>query len=206
MTVSFLELGLYALALLVLFLTPGPVWLAVVARTMSGGFRAAFPLALGVALGDLIWPLVAILGVSWLVSVYGDFLIVLKWLAVAMFLSMGLLVMRHASAKITADNRLTRPGIWAGFGAGFVAIAANPKAALFYMGLLPSFFDMARVTGLDIALIVGLSVAVPFFGNLLLALLVDQMRQLLSSATALRRANLVAGWLLIVVAVVIAIT
>ena len=53
MTLSATDLALYALALFILFLTPGPVWLATMARAMSGGFRAAWPLAFGVAVGDV---------------------------------------------------------------------------------------------------------------------------------------------------------
>jgi threonine/homoserine/homoserine lactone efflux protein len=32
----------------------------------------------------------------------------------------------------------------AGFLAGLAAILANPKAILFYMGMLPGFFDLTR--------------------------------------------------------------
>ena len=67
MTVSPFDLALYAGALFILFLTPGPVWVAVAARTLAGGFHSAWPLALGVVIGDMIWPLIAILGVTWLV-------------------------------------------------------------------------------------------------------------------------------------------
>lgn len=206
MTVSALDVLLYAGALFVLFITPGPVWVAVVARTLSGGVKAAWPLALGVAFGDLIWPLVAILGVTWLIPVYADILILLKWIAVAMFVILGLLVIRHAGKEIGSDARLTRPGMWAGFVAGFVAVTANPKAALFYMGLLPSFFDLSQIGWADLTVILPVSMAVPFLGNLALAVFVDRMRRLLRSETALRRTNLIAGALLIGVGGAIALT
>ena len=51
MTLATSDLVLYAIAVLILFLTPGPVWVALLARAMSGGFQAALPLALGVAVG-----------------------------------------------------------------------------------------------------------------------------------------------------------
>ena len=47
MTLQASDLALYAIALLILFLTPGPVWVALLARAISGGFQAAWPLALG---------------------------------------------------------------------------------------------------------------------------------------------------------------
>ena len=37
MTVDIFDLGLYAGGIFILFLTPGPVWMAIVARTLSGG-------------------------------------------------------------------------------------------------------------------------------------------------------------------------
>jgi len=205
-TVTIWELALYAGALFVLFIIPGPVWLAVAARTMTGGVKGAFPLALGVAFGDIIWPMVAILGVTWLVSVYADFMIVLKWIAVAMFLVLGFLVIRHAAESIDTNSNLTRQGMWAGFIAGIVAVGANPKAALFYMGLLPGFFDLTKITWIDIALILPVSAAVPFLGNMILAFGVDKARQRLTNPTALYRTNLIAGGLLICVAIVIAFT
>ncbi len=206
MTITVWEMTLYAGALLILFLTPGPVWLAILARSMSGGFAAAWPLALGVSVGDVIWPLVAILGVSWVVTEVSGLMDIMRWVACAVFLWMGWTQIRTAGNKISANSQLTRPGRLAGFAAGVAAILGNPKAILFYMGVLPGFFDMSTITRPDIAAILVLSVIFPLIGNLLLALFIDRIRRFLSSPTALRRTNLVAGWLLICVGVVIPFT
>ncbi|MEY1557296.1 LysE family translocator [Yoonia sp. R2331] len=206
MTITSADMLLYAGALFVLFLTPGPVWVALIARTLSGGFNAAWPLVLGVVVGDVLWPFLAILGVTWLVSVYADFILVLKWVAVLTFLLMGWLVIRHADKTIASDTRLTRPGMWAGFIAGLAVILGNPKAILFYMGMLPGFFDLTMLTWADIAVICFLSLIVPLMGNLTLALFIGRARALLTSPTALYRTNIVSGSLLIGVAVVIALT
>ncbi|MDF0601952.1 LysE family translocator [Psychromarinibacter sp. C21-152] len=206
MTVSPLELALYAGGLLALFLTPGPVWLAMIARALSGGFHAAWPLALGVVVGDVIWPFLAILGVTWLVSVFSGFLLVLKWVATAFFIGMGVMILKNADKTISSDSRLTRPGMWAGFMAGLAVILGNPKAILFYMGMLPGFFDLGALTLPDIAAICALSAAVPLIGNLILALSLDRVRRLMTSPTALRRTNIAAGCLLLGVGCVIPFT
>ena len=205
MTISTTDLLFYAGALLVLFVTPGPVWVALLARAMSGGFSAAWPLAVGVTLGDALWPLLAIYGLSWIVAQFSHFLVVMHWVAALTFMVMGYLLIRNAGKGISSDNRLTRPGRWAGFATGVAVVIGNPKAILFYMGVLPGFFDLTRVTALDIAAIIGLSIAIPLAGNLLLAASIDRARRLLTSPAALRRMNLIAGGLMIAVGVVIAI-
>ncbi|QFT61299.1 Threonine/homoserine/homoserine lactone efflux protein [Roseivivax halotolerans] len=206
MTLTASDLLLYSGALLILFLTPGPVWVALVARALSGGFNAAWPLALGVVVGDVLWPFLAILGVSWIVSVYGGFIDALRWIAAATFLIMGALILKNANADLSRDSRLTRPGMWAGFLAGLAVIIGNPKAILFYMGMLPGFFDVSRVTWADMAVISLISAAVPLFGNLMLALSIDRVKRLLSSPEAVRRTNIVAGCLLIGVGFLIPFT
>ena len=203
MTLTITDILLYAGALVILFLTPGPVWVALIARTLSGGFQAAWPLSLGVVVGDVLWPFLAILGVSWIISVYGDFLVALKWVACATFLIMGWLVLRNANKTIASDSRLTRPGMWAGFLAGLAVILGNPKAILFYMGMLPGFFDLTTLTGVDIAIICLVSFIVPLLGNLLLAASIHRAKAFLTSTIALRRTNITAGVLLIGVGILI---
>lgn len=203
MTITFGDLALYCVALFILFLTPGPVWLALTARALSGGFQAAWPLALGVAVGDILWPLVAVLGIAWILSVFDVFMTVLRWVACGVFIAMGALLIRHADQKISSDSRLTRPGLWPGFLAGLVAILGNPKAVLFYMGVLPGFFDLRNVTPVDITLIIAASVVVPLVGNLGLAAFVGQARRLVTRPETLRRINILSGSLLILVGVLI---
>lgn len=206
MSISPIDLLLYAGAIFLLFLTPGPVWVALIARAVSGGFHSAWPLALGVVVGDVLWPLVAVFGVSYLVSVYADFMIVLKYIGAVMFLIMGVSLLRKPMQTLEEGNsRLTRPGMWAGFIAGVLVILSNPKAILFYMGVLPGFFDFRTITVLDIAAICMISLIVPLLGNLMLALMVDRMRRFLSSPKAVRRLNQVSGAALIGVGVLIAL-
>lgn len=206
MTLSLSDLALYAGAVFILFLTPGPVWMALTARTLSGGFRAAWPLTLGVVLGDMLWPLLAILGISWVTSASQTIAYGLKAVAVLTFLWLGITTIRRAADPIDTDRRLTRSGPWAGFLAGVVVILGNPKAVLFYMGILPGFFDLAHVTTRDIIAIVAVSQFVPLIGNLGLAALVAQARNFLTTPRALYRTNIISGSLLIAVALLLPFT
>lgn len=203
MTITPTELLLYAGALAILFLTPGPVWVTVLARTLSGGFHAAWPFALGVVVGDVIWPFLAILGISWVITTFSGFMMVLKWVACGMFLVMGYQILRHADQVLSDESRLMRPGVWAGFLSGVAVIMSNPKAILFYMGVLPGFFDLSRLTAWDITAIVTISMIVPLVGNLILALSVDRVRRILVSKSAMKKVNMTSGVLLILVGLAI---
>jgi threonine/homoserine/homoserine lactone efflux protein len=203
LTVTPEQLLLYAAAMAGLWAVPGPVWVALTARALSGGMSGAWPLAVGVALGDLIWPLCAILGLAWVLSMYGDALAVLRWIAAGVFIVMGLLLLRAPAKPPGTDSRMTRPGLWAGFSVGMAAVIGNPKAILFYMGFLPGFFDLTQITAPDIAAILLISAIVPLIGNLGLALFLDRARRLLQSPEAIRRLNIGSGLLLIGVGVVI---
>lgn len=204
MTLAAELIWLYAGAMVAIWLTPGPVWVAIMARALSGGFAGVWPLAIGVAIGDMIWPLVAIFGLSVIVA-QSDFLLeALRWVAAIVFLGMGLLLLRSASQPVERDSRLTRRGAWAGFTAGLLAIAGNPKAALFYVTVLPGFFDVGQLTGTDVVLIVLMSAAIPFMLNLAMGAAVAAARQKLATPEGMRRMNLVSGGLLIAVGCVIA--
>jgi threonine/homoserine/homoserine lactone efflux protein len=150
-----------------------------------------------VALGDLVWPLAAILGLSWIESSYGDLLSVLRWVAAGIFLVMGVLLIRKPATPPGTDSRMTRPGLWAGFSVGLAAVIGNPKAILFYMGALPGFFTLGALTAADIALIILISALIPMAGNLALAWFLDRARKVLSSPQSLRRLNIGSGVLLI---------
>lgn len=203
MTVTLWQLLVYSGAMAALWAVPGPVWVALLARALSGGFAAAWPLAVGVALGDLAWPFAAIMGMSWILSQYGGFLDILRCLAAGIFLLMGIMLLRAPANAVTGDSRLTRPGVIAGFTVGLAAVIGNPKAILFYMGALPGFFTLGSLNRWDILAIISISAFVPMLGNLALALFLDRARALLQSPAALRRLNIVAGVMLILVALLI---
>tara|TARA_Y100000385_G_scaffold278819_1_gene327610 strand:- start:362 stop:982 length:621 start_codon:yes stop_codon:yes gene_type:complete len=206
MTTTFFDLALYAGGIFILFLTPGPVWMALVARTLSGGFGSALPLALGVIIGDILWPIIAILGLSWIAMQYDGLLDLLKYVATFIFFVLGFSLISNPDRALKTDNALTRPGQLAGFIAGVAIILSNPKAILFYIGILPGFFDLSGVTSLDIIVICTISAFVPFLGNLVLSMMVDRVRHLLSSPAALRKVNISSGILLILVGFLISLT
>tara|TARA_E500000178_G_scaffold281235_1_gene281506 strand:- start:197 stop:817 length:621 start_codon:yes stop_codon:yes gene_type:complete len=205
MTIDGNQIFLYFLALVILFLTPGPVWVALIARTVSGGAKSSISLALGVSLGDMLWPFVVYFSLSLLISLYSDILLIFRYVASFVLILMGLQIIYLRNKTVSEDHRLTKSGFIAGFYAGFIAVTANPKASLFYMTLLPGFFNFELIGIIDVCLISLLSFSIPMIGNILMILFVAKVRSLLSSPYAVRMTNLISGILLIFVGISISI-
>ena len=199
------QIFLYFLALVILFLTPGPVWVALIARTASGGAKSSISLALGVSLGDMLWPFVVYFSLSLLISLYSDILLIFRYVASFVLILMGLQIIYLRNKTVSEDHRLTKSGFIAGFYAGFIAVTANPKASLFYMTLLPGFFNFELIGIIDVCLISLLSFSIPMIGNILMILFVAKVRSLLSSPYAVRMTNLISGILLVFVGISISI-
>ena len=55
-----------------MFIVPGPVWVMLIAQSMQGGLKAGVAIALGVAIGDLIYRL-ALVSLNQIASVQWDY-------------------------------------------------------------------------------------------------------------------------------------
>ena len=206
MTLNLQQVILYSGALVILFLTPGPVWVALIARTVSGGTKAGFPLALGVSLGDMLWPFIVFFGLGLLISLYADILTLIRYFAAIVLILMGLQTIVTSNTKFVSNKQLTQSGFLPGFSAGFIAVTANPKASLFYLTLLPGFFNFGEIVFLDILIISVVSFMVPMMGNLLMIMFIAKVRYFLSSPKAVTLTNIISGFALIVVGVIISLT
>ena len=208
MTITLTEIVIYAFALAVLVFTPGPVVVATIAKTLASGMRSAMPLAAGVSVVDMLWPLLAILGLSALVTAHTEALQILRYIGGAILIWMGVRLFLKAGHQLETapDPSLMRRTAWQGFAAGALVNLGNPKSIVFFIGLLPTLFDLTALTWVDTAIILVMSALVPFLGNVAWALAAHRARRFLSSARAVRRVNQVSGGALAGAGAVIATT
>ena len=68
--------------------------MALFARGLKGGFAGAWPLALGVAFGDVAWAVAALLTLSHLASFHADLVFWVGYFAVFEFLAIALSLLR----------------------------------------------------------------------------------------------------------------
>lgn len=132
----------FALASLVLALTPGPGVLYVLARTLDQGRRAGLVSVAGVALGNLANAGAASLGLAALLAVSTTAFTVLQYAGAAYLVYLGVRTLR-APAAGAPTGATAAPGLRRLFRDGALVAALNPKTALFFAAFLPQFVDPA---------------------------------------------------------------
>lgn len=132
----------FAAASAVLLLIPGPTILLVVSYALGQGWRAALPMAIGVALGDLTAMTLSMLGIGALMAASATLFTVLKWVGAAYIVWLGVKLWRAGgAAKVEARTESAVP-VRLLFHAWLVT-ALNPKGIVFFVAFLPQFLDPA---------------------------------------------------------------
>jgi threonine/homoserine/homoserine lactone efflux protein len=133
-------LAAFALASLVLAVTPGPGVLYIVTRTLAQGRRAGLASVAGVALGNLGNALVAALGLAALLAISAWAFDVVRLAGAAYLVYLGIVALRGAAPVASAAGLDATP-LRRILREGFVVALLNPKTAIFFAAFLPQFMD-----------------------------------------------------------------
>ena len=137
------SLGLFAVAALVLLLTPGPAVLYIVTRSFDRGRRAGLVSVLGVHVGTLAHIFAAAAGLSALLAASATAFGVVKYLGAAYLIYIGVRRLRDR-ASIVAPEAAKPRALRRAFLDGVVVNVLNPKTALFFLAFLPQFVTEGR--------------------------------------------------------------
>jgi len=133
-------LAAFALASIVLAVTPGPGVLYIVARTLAQGRRAGLASVAGVALGNLGNAIGASIGLAALFAVSSLAFTVVKLAGAAYLVWLGIRAWR-APATTPATPAFEAPRLGRIFRDGCLVALLNPKTALFFAAFLPQFIE-----------------------------------------------------------------
>lgn len=130
----------FLLASLVLAVTPGPVVIYVVTRSLVQGRRSGLVSVAGVALGNLGNALAASVGLAALFAISSIAFSVIKYAGALYLVYLGVQMLRASpvenSIAIPATVSLKRV-----FRDGFVVALLNPKTTVFFAAFLPQFLS-----------------------------------------------------------------
>jgi threonine/homoserine/homoserine lactone efflux protein len=179
-----------------LAITPGPGVFATISRALASGFYNASFVVVGIIVGDIIFLLLAIFGLSAIASILGDFFIFIKYLSgfYLLFLAYKIFTSKENETNIEAIHELS----WKkNFFAGLLITLSNPKVILFYLGFLPTFIDLQTLNTLDIVTISFIVTLVLGAVMLAYAYSASSARNLFKSKSSKRKMNILAGTVMV---------
>jgi threonine/homoserine/homoserine lactone efflux protein len=182
-------LVVFAAALFIAAASPGPGIAAIVARVLGRGTAGAVAFTAGVAVGDVVWLTFAILGLSALAQAFHGVFEAVKYAGAAYLLWLAFKMWTAPVAVHALEADVARENPLRLFLGGLAVTMGNPKVMVFYLALLPSLIDVARVTvaGYAALVVATLSVLAVVFGAYVV--LAARARRLFTSPRALKMVN-----------------
>ncbi|MEA3438198.1 MAG: LysE family translocator [Thermodesulfobacteriota bacterium] len=144
----------FFLALLVWVIIPGPAIFAIVGRSLTTGLKSALKLIAGILLGDLFYISIVLFGMAAIGNILGDLFFIIRMVGASYLVFLGLrLWFKDSKFKYSVPTG-EKPDRYKSLLAGFSITLGNPKAILFHMGFLPTFFNLTVISVLDAFLII----------------------------------------------------
>lgn len=186
-----------AIAIFVLGITPGPGVFAIVARALARGFRPTLSFIVGIIAGDIVYLVMAALGLSVLATRYAAAFGVLKIVGGLYLVYLGVQTWR--AAKDVEGILAPRPERHGGrsFLAGLSVTLGNPKVVVFYVAFLPAFMDLGALGAVDLVLAGAVVSAMLFVVLAGYAYMAARARALFKSRRAVKTLHRGAGALMV---------
>lgn len=174
--------------------SPGPDFAVVARRAAVSGRRAGMAAAAGVATGIFVWAVAAAAGVAAAMTALPGILTAIRYAGAAYLAYLGVRALLAASrrGRPEAPEAEVRGHTWQSFRDGLLTNALNPKAAVFFVALLPQFLP-DRPHPADTLALALIAVAITLAWFLLVANLIAALRRVLSRPTPRRVLDAVTG-------------
>ncbi|MEQ8291551.1 MAG: LysE family translocator [Roseovarius sp.] len=155
----------FALTELVLWLSPGPAVLLVVATTLSSGRRCGAVATVGIVLATAAYFLLSASGLIALLHASATLFELVRWAGVVYLVYLGVrIILGAGSGKEGANQRpVHRYGAgsnWHSFKQGLALQASNPKAIAFFAAILPQFVSPGSPIALQFCALALISILI----------------------------------------------
>ena len=124
----------------VVVIIPGPTVLLVVSYALGQGWRAALPMAIGVALGDFTAMTLSLLGIGALLMASATVFTLVKWAGAAYLVYLGIKLFRAGGTLEAEPRSASAPGLKM-LAHAWLVTSLNPKGILFFVAFFPHFVN-----------------------------------------------------------------
>jgi len=187
----------FSIAAAVVLVIPGPTIIAVVSHSLAHGRRAAFPLVVGVTLGDFTAMTLSLAGLGAVMAASATLFSVLKILGAAYLIYLGVKLWRS-----DPKNEAVDPDVQSAPGRSlltnlFVITALNPKSIAFFIAFLPQFATPSTQAVPQLFVLGGTFLSLAALNATLYALFAGHLREGAQSSAIRRSFNRCGGTALI---------
>ncbi len=142
----------------VLAAIPSVSVLLVTARSATFGFQHGVFAAVGIVVGDLLFVLLAIFGLSVLVETMGNLFFLIRYAGAVYLIILGVFLLRSETASLQLQDTHHVASLKSSLLAGLLITLGDQKAFFFYLGFLPAFVDLTVISAADIVTIIAVTI------------------------------------------------
>jgi threonine/homoserine/homoserine lactone efflux protein len=175
------SLTAFALTALVIEITPGPNMGYLAVLSLSRGWRVGIAAVTGVALGHAVYGVAAALGLAAVIDASPALYEILRWAGVAYMLWLAYeawATEAETSPDVAADhvNHVRRA-----FQRGLITNLLNPKAAVFFVAVVPTFVQRGGSVAAQTLLLSAIFVAVATAVHTVIVVLAGRLQSFATS-------------------------
>jgi len=179
-------------------ITPGPGVFALLARSLASGVKPCISMALGMAVSDVIYLILACFGLAVIAEQWAGLFMIIRFAGASYLLYLGW-KMWNTSPEVSLQNgasdiiTTTAKGLLQ----GFLISVSNPKVIFFYIAFLPTIMDLNSLTISDIALASGITLLGIMLGLMTIVICASSARRFFTSTKAVQSLNRTSGGIMI---------
>ena len=186
-------------------ITPGMCMTLAMTLGMSIGVRRTMWMMIGELLGVALVAIAAVLGVASIMLNYPQAFSILKWAGGAYLVFIGINMWRDKAKLNLADQQKNKVSRKALFSQGLVTAIANPKGWAFMISLLPPFINIDYAIAPQLSILVAVILVSEFVCMMVYATGGKSLRLFLSRGDNIKWMNAIAGSLMILVGLWLAV-
>jgi homoserine/homoserine lactone efflux protein len=154
---------LFVMTEAILSISPGPAVLYVLSQAIRSGPGKSVWASWGILSSNTMYFVLSATSLGAVIVASYKLFFVIKWIGAGYLVYLGLRSFfgKNSVLSLPAENSSSRSG-WRIFRDGFLLQAANPKALLFFIAILPQFINAHRNVALQIFILGASSIIVEF--------------------------------------------
>ncbi len=170
----------------------------VVARSATAGVANGIAVSIGIVLGDLLFILLAILGLTAVAELMGGLFSILKVAGGLYLIWLGVSLLKAKGGQLSLrESEHRKKGLLVSISAGLLLTLGDIKAIIFYASLFPFFIDLNSASALDYTIVVAITLVSVGSVKILYALFASKVAEYVHKKQISTAPQKVAGGLMV---------